>query len=346
MTTWPRRPAQPRLRRVRLARRCAAACAALALAGCGTQHAGAPGNTAPTRGPGHATGSPRQRAVADAARIIASFPPPPGAIPSGRTTSPLLRAPAEGPPAAPDVVTATRWWTAPGRPVAVLAWIRAHIPAGFSLGGYGSSGYTPPGTVTAGWEVVQYPNLWFDQFSLPVIAHVLTQRWLVVTVARHGQAQTAIRADAQVVWLPARPAAEQIPPDARVVTVTPVFGMQPDKKLEPLDPAFTVTGPAKVGAIAAVIDGLALFPPGVFSCPADFGAQMRLTFRTGLGGPVVARVTAEYDGCGIVSLSIGGRSMPALSDYLSSGGSLQRRVLAIAGVRWPYPPGGPPGSGL
>jgi hypothetical protein len=321
-----------------------AACAAIVLAGCGIQHAGAPG-AAPTRSPGPAAGSPRERAVADAARIIASFPPPPGAIPSGRTTSPLLRRPAEGPAATPDVVTATRWWTAPGQPAAVLAWIRTHIPAGFSLGGYGSGGYTPPGAVTPGRDTVQYPDLWFDQFSLPVVASVLTQRWLVVTVARLGPAQTAIRADAQVVWLPARPAAERIPPDARVVTVTPVFGLQPDKKLEPLDPAFTVTSPAKVAAIAAVIDGLALFPPGTFSCPADFGAQMRLTFRTAPGGPVVARVTAEYDGCGIVSLSIGGHSMPALSDYSSSGASLQQRVLAIAGVRWPYQLGAPPGFG-
>jgi hypothetical protein len=151
--------------------------------------------------------------------------------------------------------------------------------------------------------------------------------------------------DAQVVWLPARPAAERIPPDARVVTVTPVFGLQPDRKLEPLDPAFTVTDPAKVARIAAVIDGLALFPDGTFSCPASFGAEMRLTFRTSLKGPVVAWLTAEYGGCGVVSVSIGGKSMPALSDYTGSGPQLQQRVLAIAGVRWPYPPGALPDSG-
>ena len=40
--------------------------------------------------------------------------------------------------------------------------------------------------------------------------------------------------------------------------------------------------------------------------------------------------------------SIDGGSMPALSDYTGSGQQPQQRVLAIAGVRWPYPPGTPP----
>jgi hypothetical protein len=66
---------------------------------------------------------------------------------------------------------------------------------------------------------------------------------------------------------------------------------------------------------------------------------MRLTFRTSPRGPVVARLSAEYAGCGVVSVSIDGRAMPALSDYTGSGQQLQQRVLAIAGVRWPYLPG-------
>ena len=122
---------------------------------------------------------------------------------------------------------------------------------------------------------------------------MLTERSLLVTVAAGRAGQTAIRVDAQVGRLPARPAAERIPPDARVVTVTPVFGFQPDKKLEPLNRAFTVTDPAKVARIAAVIDGLTVFPSGVFNCPVDFGADMRLTFRTSPDGLVVARLTCH-----------------------------------------------------
>ena len=305
---------------------------ALVLAGCGTQQADPAGPHATTSATASAAaGSPRQRAVADAARIIASFPPPPGAVRTGLIAS--LTAPGEGPAATPDVATATQWWRAPGRPQTVLAWIRAHVPAGFTLGGTGSGSYEPGPTAAP-------IQSWTDQFELPPVPGVLTQRWLVVLVVADGD-QTAIRADAQVVWLPARPAAERIPADARVVTITPVFGLQPVKRLERLDPTVTVTNPAKVAAIAAVIDELPLFPPGAFSCPADFGASMKLTFRTSRDGPVVARLTAEYGGCGTVSVITDGRSMPALGDYTAAGQQLQQRVLAIAGARWPYRPGSP-----
>ena len=299
---------------------------AMVLAGCGTQHAVRDGPHATVSA---ATGSPRQRAAADAAHIIASFPQPPGAVRTGLIAS--LTAPGEGPATTPDIATATQWWRAPGRPQAVLGWIRAHVPAGFTLGGYGSGSYEPGPTAALS-------HSWTDQFELPPVPGVLTQRWLVVLVVPDGD-QTAIRVDAQVIWLPTRPAAERIPADARVVTITPVFGLQPVKRLEPRDPAVTVTSPAKVAAIAAVIDGLSPFPPGAFSCPADRGADMRLTFSTSPRGPVVAQLSAQYGGCGVVSVSIDGRVMPALSDYTGSGQQLQQRVLAIAGVRWPYLPG-------
>src|SRR5206468_4788914 len=77
------------------------------------------------------------------------------------------------------------------------------------------------------------------------------------------------------------------------------------------------------------------------SCPAESGGQMRLIFSTRRGGPVVARLTAQYGGCGIVSVRIGGRDMPGLSEYPRSGPPLQQQVLAIAGASWPVEPGTP-----
>jgi hypothetical protein len=162
----------------------------------------------------------------------------------------------------------------------------------------------------------------------------------VVLAVRSGS-QTAIRVDAQVVWLPARPGAERVPPTARVLTVTPVFGLNPDPRAERLDSAFTVTDPAQVARIAAIVNGLTRFPAGAFSCPADSGGQMRLTFSARPGGPVLARLTPQYGGCGIVSVRIGGRDMPALSEYPRSGPPLPQQVLAIAGVSWPVEPGTP-----
>jgi hypothetical protein len=297
----------------------AAACAALVLSGCGIQPFG-PQPGAPRTPAASPAASPRERAVADAARIMASFPRPPEAVRTGMIAS-LTESGAR--PATPDLASVTRWWRVPGRPLAVLAWIRAHLPSGF----------TPAGTGTGSGS-------WTDMFALPAVPGVLTERELVV-LATQDRGQTAIRVDAQVVWLPARPAAERVPPDAAVVTVTPVFGLYHAPRVERLDRSFTVTDPAKVARIAAVVNGLTRFPDGTFSCPAEFGGQMRLTFATRPGGPVLARLTAEYGGCGSVSVRISGRDMPALSEFPGSGPPLQQQVLAIAGMSWPVQPGTP-----
>ena len=252
---------------------------------------------------------------------MASFPRPPGAVRTGPIAS--LTQPGAR-PGTPDLASVTRWWRVPGRPQEVLAWVGAHLPPGFARGRHR--------------RVRVGSASWTGMFALPAVPDVLTQRELVVLAVRSGS-QTAIRVDAQVVWLPARPVAERVPPAARVLTVTPVFGFNPAARAERLDRAFTVTDPAKVARIAAVVNGLTRFPGGAFSCPAESGGQMRLTFSTRPGGPVVARLTAQYGGCGVVSVRIDGRDMPGLSEYPRSGPPLQQQVLAIAGVSWPVEPG-------
>ena len=104
------------------------------------------------------------------------------------------------------------------------------------------------------------------------------------------------------VGLAARPTARWIPADARVVTVTPVFGMSPASTLphpaswekpglrreefyfsreEKFDHAFTITDPATVARIAAVINGFDPVGPGTYNCPASTSdSTMQLTFRT------------------------------------------------------------------
>jgi hypothetical protein len=266
------------------------------------------------------TQSPRQVAEADAASMLATFQPPPGATSSGRIAVQVLSAPPEE-QASQDAVLRTAWWRADGKPAAVLAWVRQAAltwkdgSARFTLNGSGASG-GPTADAMA-----------FDEFSLPAVPNVLASRWLVVSVADIGADRTAIRVDAEVDWLPPKPAAERIPEAAKVVTITPVAGLRP---LPAEDRPVTVTDPAKVARIAAAVDGLPLFPPGVFSCPADFGRVMRLTFRPSPGGPVLAVVTSEDGGCGAVQVDIGGKSMPALwhSD------ELQQQVFAIAGINW------------
>jgi hypothetical protein len=148
----------------------------------------------------------------------------------------------------------------------------------------------------------------------------------------------AIRVDAQVLWLPAKPAEERIPAAAKVVTIIHVPGSGPQPAG---DAPVTITDPAAVARIASIVDGLPVFPPGIMNCPLDDGSGMRLSFRAALSGPALAVVTAQSGGCGAVAVTIGGRPMPTLD----GAPSLQQQVAAVAGLRWPAGqvqlPGGP-----
>ncbi len=137
----------------------------------------------------------------------------------------------------------------------------------------------------------------------------------------------------------------RIPADARVVTVTPVFdyGFGPSRG-EPGYRAFTVTDPATVARIAAVIDGLRQLQDGPYSCSTEASSAtllttMQLTFRTAPGGPVVATAGADYVDCQFAWVTVGAQTVWPLDETTSSGQPAQQQVLAIAGVRWPVSPG-------
>jgi hypothetical protein len=126
------------------------------------------------------------------------------------------------------------------------------------------------------------------------------------------------------------------------VTVTPVFPLNADTGREWPGPAVTITDPAKVARIVAVINALPQLPSGVYDCPFGNGSprqlsSMQLIFRTAPGGPMVASLTAAYANCQHVWINVGAQVF-WLGDYTTSGQDLQQQVLAIADVRWPYPP--------
>ncbi len=203
-----------------------------------------------------------------------------------------------------------------------------------SLTGSGGGDYEPepnPSTTVAGTS--------YDLFTLPVVPNVLIQRWLVVLVAPYGN-QTAIRVDAEVVWLPAKPAAERIPPAAKVVTVTPTYDGPPNPVNERADHAVTITNPATVARIAAAVEALPIAPPSDGFCTPGPQVMVHLTFRASPRGPVIALVN-EVE-CWTIAVTIDGSSMPALSDGINAQRqitpSLGEQVVTIAGLRWPFPP--------
>jgi hypothetical protein len=214
----------------------------------------------------------------------------------------------------PDFVDDVSWWQATGAPQAVLGWERAHLPHRFSAEGNGA--FWGPGTAA-----------WSDSFSLPAVPGVLNPRRLLVEVTDAGGGQTALRIDAQVTWLPAKPASERIPSAARVVTITAIPGL--DQHGRQLAPA-TITDASVVSRIGSLLDGLPVFPPGTYSCPMDTGKGLRLTFRATARGPALAVANIVLDGCATVSLTVGGATGPTLAGWSGAGS----QVLVIADLHW------------
>ena len=316
----------------------ALACAGAALAGCGSQRAAVPatamaGSSASVTA---AAQTPAQQAAADAAALLAAFPVPPGAMRTAALPVPWLGASPE-PLTGPDVVTRTGWWRVPGQPATVLGWIRAHMPAGFSLELSGSAAGAHPRIVVEpafpiGGRTQPSARMWFAQFTKPPVPNVLATRWLVVSVAANATGQTAIRVDSEVAWARTKPSAERIPAAATVVTIAPVLGSGP---IPAADAPVTITDPAKVARIASVVNGLQMFPVGHMMCPMIRGTGMRLTFRAAAAAPALAVVTASSTGCQTVAVTVSGRQYPMLAGALG----MEQQVMTIAGVRWPGFPG-------
>jgi hypothetical protein len=306
--------------------------AVVALAGCTVLHAPTPGAAGKPAGSASSgtgltavrsaakpTPSPKQRAVADADAILASFAVPPGALKLSRApnvSGGALDYPMQI-PGTPDLVDKAGWWLAPGAPRQVLAWEAAHLSHRFSPTATGSSS-GPAGTVPVVVNI----------FSLPAIPGVLDSRELLVQVVADGK-KTAIRVDAQVTWIPARPASEKVPSAAQAVTISQDLGLN-QGNAKPPKPV-TISDPAKVRRLVALIDGLSLSPPGAYSCPAGFGDNLTLTFRAGPGMPALAVATVELSGCPGVDFTIGGKPQPAL------GAASGPRILKIAGLPWKIP---------
>lgn len=288
-------------------------CGILALAGCAAslQTASAGQAQAARQAGGTKVSSPRQRALADAAYILASFAAPPGA-------RRLSRAPAADggvlgrseAPGLPYQVDLTSWWQVPGQPESVLDWEQAHLPRQFA-----PAGGTPVDSVSRVRD---------KDFSLPPVAGVLYQRTMVVTVVAAGGGQTAVRVDGWVMWIPARPAAERIPASARVVSAEVLPGNEPGYGAPRTGPVLMTT-PGRVRRITAFVDGLPLAPFLAPSCPAFSPGAVQVTFMARIGGPPLAVFTAELMGC-YSEFTVNGKPEPELDR------SAVAQLLALTGL--------------
>jgi hypothetical protein len=314
------------------------AVASLALAGCAAAPASSPAVTpgtaslAATTGttptdPASITTTPAQRAQAAAAVMLKAFAPPPGAreVPGSPVPPSVLSRSQQAPrPLDNDVVTKTSWWLAPGDPRQLLAWASARLPAQYQRFGTGTLG----------------PGIWSDDFSLPAVAGLFGTRSLAVSVTSAGHGQTAIRVDALVDWIPARPTGDTVPAAARVATLVETadkFGV-PGAPTSTVIHHSTATDPARVAALARYLNGLPVNPPGgAESCPMPTGG-LTVTFRARAGGPVLAQATAVIGGCDTLTYA-----MPGHPDIDLGGGpggdNLLPELNRVTGQHWKPPQG-------
>jgi hypothetical protein len=261
--------------------------------------------------------SNRQQAEAAAAALLAEFVPPPGArrlagppnLPGGWEKQPQSSLVSN------SMVDEAGFWEAPGDPQRLLAWEQARLTGKrFTLG---DADFGPPS--------------WDREFDLPA-AGVLINRDLIVEVVGAGNGQAAIRLDADVAWQPARPPGNLVPGTARVVTISDLLRGSPQVKRTPAP--VTITDPAVVGRLAALVDSLPVSPLNneAVSCPAAFGSSLELAFRIRTGGPLVALAQTDQ-ACGMVDLTVTGQQLLGLENNTRVDG----QILAIASLPWKVP---------
>ena len=129
---------------------------------------------------------------------------------------------------------------------------------------------------------------------------------------------------------PPAPSGETIPAGSTAVTLA----LHPDMNVHVKPPSpVTVTDPAEVSKLAALINGLPAFPAGAYSCPPDGGAALVLTFSGGKGGRSLAVATVSLEGCEGVGLVTGGKQQPGLGAP-DGGRQVAAQAMKVAGLSW------------
>jgi hypothetical protein len=254
---------------------------------------------------GQPSGTPKQRAAADAKAILGRFVPPPGAVRLAKRPALPGGSPVMGLTSTTQA-DATGYWRASGTATALLAWEKAHISRSFSR-----------------QDVIIGPPSWNTVYTLPAVPGVLPAREMNVQFYDAGGGMTVIMAEAMVSWQPPRPASAVIPASVTVVTIAP-SGPWPGTT-----PAqVTIASAPIVRRLAALVNGL---PVSTVSqdVPCTMESGVTLTFRTAASGPPAA-VADGPGACGQVALRIGGKDEPALKPP----GSYLATVLKIAGLHW------------
>jgi hypothetical protein len=122
------------------------------------------------------------------------------------------------------------------------------------------------------------------------------------------------------------PRSERIPAGARRLVVTAT------KFRRTIQGPTTITSRRAISRAASLLNALPLFPPGTYSCPADFGLRIRLAFYrppASSRAPPLAVAVIDPGGCGEVYLSLSGVRQPPLA----GGRALVKRLSTVLHVK-------------
>jgi hypothetical protein len=212
-------------------------------------------------------------------------------------------------PGLADLVDLHGWWRVAGSEKSVYSFIKAHVPDGARLDGWGRR--------------YPRPSAAFVDFALAPVNGVFEARDLNITIAPLGLRSVGVRVDAQVVWTFPKPPGEHLPSTIGAIHIVREAGHLPRA-------AATVTAPAKVDRLVARFNALPIEQPGTFlGCPFE-GPQPTIvfSFRTSVDTSPVAVLT--YTGsCGGSPLRIHGR----VQHPLDGAYSLVRTAQHLTGLK-------------
>jgi hypothetical protein len=215
-------------------------------------------------------------------------------------------------------------WATTASPQTVIAYVKAHPPAGSTADfGTGSGSNTKTGVTSID-----------IQFSWPDLAEQVLNRTLTVTVVTPPHGSSSIVAQTQSSWFVPRSAAETVPGRVHAVTITVRLG--PAVTGPVIKPGghvhistYLVWRAARVRALVNEFNGLPIVQPSTepLGCPlmltGSAASELTLAFKTGRRGATVSKAQVYIhrgqtwaDGggpCDPISFWIGGTQQTALT---------------------------------
>lgn len=259
-------------------------------------------------------------AHAAAAGLLAKVVLPPGAVAASSDPSRAqLSQPQVTIGPSPQLIDLHRFWRVPEQPRTVKRWIEAHRPAHWTEPVWSGEGIP--------WGALFEP----PNGSGPIEREVISSEDLVSSVAAAKGGGSALRVDAQVIWIVPRPASERVPANVTGLKITSTGDEAPARSI-------TINEISRVRQIAEIIDGLPIEQASdgcTAPSPDPHPQVVTFSFFARPRGPAVAQAIQQADvggaqiPCSPMSFSIDGETQTPLWE----GPSALEKIGRTLGIR-------------